>query len=76
MSRDPIDDEERDSLHFQRELAKALRATVQATIHEPLPQRMILLLLRLAFAQTVRVTLGRGRKKPPRQSEDRTDVRA
>lgn len=75
MPLNPEDDEKQASLLFQRELAKALRATAQAAVHEPLPQRMILLLLRVAFSQTVRATLGRRRKKRLPQSEDRTDVR-
>jgi hypothetical protein len=52
----PNEGEKQASL-LQQELAQALRS-VQAVAHEPLPQRMIILLLRLAFAQTVRATLG------------------
>jgi hypothetical protein len=72
----PDEDEKQASLLFQTELSKAIRATVQAVVHEPLPQRMILLLLRVAFSQTVRATLGRRRRPRPRPSDNRTDVRA
>ncbi len=65
MSSNPIDDEERDSLLIQQELAKALRMSVRSVIREPLPQRMIILLLRLAFAQTLRATFGRSRRERP-----------
>jgi hypothetical protein len=61
----PNEDEKQASL-LQRELAKALRLSVQAVAHEPLPQRMIILLLRLAFAQTVRATLGSKAKRASR----------
>ena len=69
----PNEDEKQASL-LQRELAKALRLSVQAVAHEPLPQRMIILLLRLAFAQTVRATLGskaeRASRSMHQQSQD------
>jgi hypothetical protein len=70
----PNEDEEQASLLAQRELAKALRLSLQAVAHEPLPQRMIILLLRLAFAQTVRATLGskaeRASRSKHQQSQD------
>ena len=69
----PNEDEKQASL-LQRELAQALRLSVQAVAHEPLPQRMIILLLRLAFAQTVRATLGSKAERASRskhlQSQD------
>ncbi len=57
-------DEEQAALLAQRELAKALRLSVKAVTGEPLPNRMIVLLLRLAFAQTIRATLGKTVKWP------------
>jgi hypothetical protein len=74
--RDGLDEDEKKAvLQTRRELAKALRLSVDGVIHDPLPQRMIVLLLRLAFAQTMRATFSKTRKKRLRQSEDHTDVR-
>ncbi len=45
------DDEEHSLLLMQRELGKALRESVGAVTQERLPERMVLLLGRLALAQ-------------------------
>ncbi len=58
-------DEEQSLWQMQRELGKALRISFGAVSQERLPERMVLLLLRLALAQAVRGMLGqrwRGRK--------------
>jgi hypothetical protein len=76
MPSGPNEDEKQASL-LQRELAKALRLSVQAVAHEPLPQRMIILLLRLAFAQTVRATLGSKAEQASRSMHQQSpDVQA
>ncbi|MFO1123870.1 MAG: hypothetical protein U1E25_00310 [Methylocystis sp.] len=46
-----IDD--RVSLVIQREVGMALRLSFEAATREPLPERMALLLLRLALAETL-----------------------
>ncbi len=58
----PDDDEEQTLRLMQRELGKALRLSLRDVAHEPLPQRMVVLLLRLALAQSIRGMLG-GRQR-------------
>ncbi len=57
------DNEEQSLWQMQRELGKALRISFGAVSQERLPERMVLLLLRLALAQAVRGMLGRRRGK-------------
>ena len=47
-------EEEEQASIIQRELAKALSPSVQGVTDEPLPRRMVILLLRLVWAQTLR----------------------
>lgn len=48
----PIDDD-RVSLTIQREVEVALRLSFDAATREPLPDQMVLLLLRLALAESL-----------------------
>jgi hypothetical protein len=53
----PIEDDEQCSLRIQREVGVALRRTFDTMTREPLPEQMTLLLLRLALAQAIRMSL-------------------
>ncbi|MGJ0510450.1 MAG: NepR family anti-sigma factor [Methylocystis sp.] len=44
-----------EELIIQRRLGQELRRSFQAMVDEPLPERMALLLMELAFAQSLRV---------------------
>ena len=45
--------DERPSLMMQREVGIALRLSFEAVTREPLPEQMVLLLLRLALAESL-----------------------
>jgi hypothetical protein len=64
-------EEEEQASIIQRELAKALSPSVQGVTDEPLPRRMVILLLRLVWAQTLRAMPGRRRRRSQGQSADR-----
>ena len=46
-------DDDRFSLVIQREVVMALRLSFEAVTREPLPERMVLLLLQLALAESL-----------------------
>ncbi|MFO1102473.1 MAG: hypothetical protein U1E20_06190 [Methylocystis sp.] len=46
-------DDDRFSLVIQREVGMALRLSFEAVTREPLPERMVLLLLQLALAESL-----------------------
>jgi hypothetical protein len=48
-------DDDRVSLVIQREVGIALRLSFEAVAREPVPERMALLLLRLALAESLRL---------------------
>ncbi len=48
-------DDDRVSLVIQRELGIALRLSFEAVTSDPLPERMALLLLRLALAESLKL---------------------
>ncbi len=64
------DNEDQSLLFMQRELGRALRLSVGAVAEERLPDRMVMLLLRVALAQSVRAMLGRGRREHQHTSVD------
>jgi hypothetical protein len=58
-----IYEEDEQALLIQREVGTALRLSFDEATCEPLPTKMALLLLRLALAQSPRVTVAKDRKK-------------
>lgn len=62
----PIWDEERDLLTIQREVSLALRLSFEAVVHEPVPEQMTILLLRLALAESLRASV----RNEPANSDD------
>lgn len=59
------------SLAIQREVGIALRLSFQAVAREPLPERMALLLLRMALAESLGLTSEEdGPKGESRRNED------
>ena len=56
---------------IQREVGIALRLSFEAVTREPLPERMALLLLRLALAESLRLAAGEdGPKEETGRNED------
>jgi hypothetical protein len=55
---------------MQRHLAKALSLSVASVTRERLPHRMLILLLRLALAQTIRGMIGKAQSERPDESAE------
>lgn len=56
-------DDDRVSLVIQREVGMALRLSFESVTREPLPERMALLLLRLALAESLGLAAEKDRKE-------------
>ncbi|HEY8126118.1 MAG TPA: hypothetical protein VIF88_11955 [Methylocystis sp.] len=52
----PLEDADQASSVIQRELVRALRLSFEAAAHDPLPEQIAMLLLRLALAESLMPT--------------------
>jgi hypothetical protein len=53
----PFDDDDQASLAVQRDVRAALRLAFKAATAEPLPEQMAVLLLRVALAESLSITV-------------------